>query len=81
MHIYTETNISSLLSLLEVAGCGVSFLYLAVLPFILANCHCFSHLASVLVFGYMRPLDSRWQEPHLAKEVSVPHRNEGKLVM
>lgn len=36
----------------------------------------------VLSFGYLWLLKSRWwQEPHLAKEVSAPHRNIGKLMM
>lgn len=35
----------------------------------------------VLSFGYLWLSKSRWQEPHLAKEVSAPHRNIGKLMM
>lgn len=34
-----------------------------------------------LAFGCLWLLESRWQEPHLAKKVNTPHRNKGKLMM
>lgn len=41
----------------------------------------YSYPGLALAFGCLWLLESRWQEPHLAKKVSTPHRNIGKLMM